>query len=196
MEWFSAGAFIMVKSILKKFVKKCVFILLLTSSLIANAGLTIGVHNNSWQEPLPISYVDTNTSQVVNEDRLGTFSTISLGVGYEDLFTKRWRYGFDFQAHYGTVDLHKLESFGSPRNYTQTFSFGGKINYRVSKTFSFGPLLSVHYNTIKNIGNGVGFNALLNMDFDIFDETRLVQTLGTTQGSKTLTYSIGLNRIF
>lgn len=177
-------------------VKKLLFVLFFLSSHVVHAGFTMGIHNNSWQEPLPISYVDTNTSLVVNEDRLGTFSTVSVGLGYEDLITKRWRYGFDLQAHYGTVDLHKLESFGSPRNYTQTFSLGGKINYRVSKTFSFGPLLSAHYNTIKNIGSGFGFNALLNMDFDIFEETRLVQTLGTTQGSKTLTYSIGLNRIF
>lgn len=177
-------------------VKQIVFILFFASPLLVKAGLTMGLHNNSWQEPLPISYVDPNTSQVVNEERLGTFSTTSLSLGYEDLMTRRWRYGFDVQAHYGTVDLHKLASFGSPRNYTQTISLGVKLNYRVSKTFSFGPLLGIHQNTIKNIGTGIGYSALLNLDFDIFDDTRLVQTIGTTQGSKTLTYSIGLNRIF
>ncbi len=188
MERFSTGTLIMVKQI--------IFILFFASPLLVKAGLTLGLHNNSWQEPLPISYINPNTNRVVAEERLGTFSTISLSLGYEDLITKRWRYGFDVQAHYGTVDLHKLDSFGSPRNYTQTISSGIKLNYRVSKTFSFGPLLGIHQNTIKNIGSGIGYSALLNMDFDIFDDTRLVQTIGTTQGSKTLTYSIGLNRIF
>ncbi len=160
------------------------------------ADFTGGLSTNSWQEKLPITYTDPLTTLKVNKDFLGTFSTVSLSVGYENLFSKRWRYAIQSAYHFGEVDFHKLESFAGPRKSLRTISSDIKLNYRASKTFTFGPMASIHTNTIKDVGSGFNYSLLFNMDFEIFEDTRLSQTLGTVTGSNTLAYSLALIKIF
>ena len=160
------------------------------------ADFTGSISSNSWQEKLPITYTDPLTTTKVSKDFLGTFSTVSLSVGYENLFSKRWRYAIQAAYHLGEVDFHKLDSLAGPRKSLRTISSDIKFNYRVSKTFTFGPQASIHTNTIKDVGSGFNYSYLFNMDFEIFTDTRLSQTLGTVAGSDTLAYSLALIKIF
>ena len=171
-----------------------VFLLLLSVNSFAD--FTGSISSNSWQEKLPITYTDPVTAGKISQDFLGTFTTLSLSVGYENLFSKRWRYAIEAGYHMGEVDFHKLQAFVGPRKSLRTISSDIKVNYRVSKTFTFGPQLGLHTNTIKDVGSGFNFSALLNMDYEIFDDTRLAQTIGTVAGSETLAYSLGLIKIF
>ena len=85
------------------------FYMILSTKSFAN--FTSGISSNSWQEKLPITYTDPLTSTQVKKDYLGTFSTVSVNIGYENLFSKRWRYAIQAAYHLGEVDFHKLESF-------------------------------------------------------------------------------------
>ena len=172
------------------------FIFLIIFSNKSFAEFIGSISSNSWQEKLPITYTDPVTAGKVSKDFLGTFTTLSLSVGYENLFSKRWRYAIEAGYHMGEVDFHKLQAFVGPRKSLRTISSDIKVNYRVSKTFTFGPQLGLHTNTIKDVGSGFNYSALLNMDFEIFDDTRLMQTIGTVAGSETLAYSLGLIKIF
>ncbi len=165
-------------------------------SLQTLADFTGSLSSNSWQEKLPITYTDPVTTGKISKDFLGTFTTVSFSAGYENLFSKRWRYAIEAGYHFGEVDFHKLQSFVGPRKSLRTISSDIKINYRISKTFTLGPQLGLHTNTIKDVGSGFNYSALLNIDFEIFDNTRLLQTIGTVGGSETLAYSLGLIKIF
>ena len=173
-------------------VKNISFLILLFASLTSQAKFLVGVSSYSWQEVLPVTYTDQTSGLQVNDARLATFSTLGLNIGYERLLAPRWLGSTEIVYQTGTVDFQTLSAYASPRKYTQTIFLNSKLNYRISKVFSIGPELWLNYNNIQTLGSGLNFSGLFNLDYNILYDTKIVQTFGTTGGSGTLSYSIGL----
>ena len=185
MDSAKSGAHIMVKLIVA-------FILLATSQ--ANAEFYVGLQNNSWQDVIPVSY--TNNGTPTTFYALTTFSTLSVGGGYENSFSTRWRYNADFYLHSGTADIHKIQGTVSPRKSVVSQWISGKVNYRISKTFSMGPQIVVNSIEVRGAGSSTSLGALINSEIEMHQNYRLVQTFGSMNDSGTIAYTIGVQRYF
>lgn len=173
------------------------FLLLIFLSHTCFAGnFYAGILNNSWQDVLPVKFRDSITGNNVTTYALTTFSTLSLGGGYEGEFGKRWRYSGDLYAHNGTADIHKLVGTISPRKSVTSLWFSSKINYRQSKTFNYGPQLVVNSISLPDVGSATSLGLLLNLEFEMYENLRLIQSFGTMNDSGTIAYSIGLQKYF
>ena len=162
----------------------------------AYATFFAGVQNNSWQDVIPVTYTDPATSQKVVFYALTTFSTVSVGGGYEGQFSTRWRWVTDLYLHTGTADLLKIQGTVSPRKTISSQWLSGKVNYRVSKTFSIGPQVVVNAIQVPDTGSATSLGVLINSDIEMSDSLRFIQTFGTMNDSGTIAYSIGLQKLF
>ncbi len=162
----------------------------------AKAGYFVGFQNNSWQDAIPVTYTDSGTGQRVTFYATTTFSTISAGGGWEGLYAVRWRYAVDAYLHTGTADLLKIQGSVSPRKNISSQWVSGKINYRISKTFSLGPQLVVNSIQVPDTGSATSLGLLLNSEIEMYDNLRFVQTYGTMNDSGTIAYTIGIQKLF
>jgi hypothetical protein len=172
------------------------FITLFLFCHTAQAGLYMGLMSNSWQDVIPVTYRDSTSGNQVTTYALTSFSTISAGGGYEGQFALRWRYSADLFAHTGTADIHKLVGTVSPRKNATSVWFSTKINYRQSKTFNYGPQLVVNAIQLADVGTATSAGLLLNLEFEMYEGLRLIQSFGSMNDSGTIAYSIGLQKYF
>lgn len=189
MDSARSGARIMVSLLVNLFVS---FILFL--SFQAKAEFYVGMQNNSWQDVIPVSY--TNNGTPTTFYALTTFSTLSVGGGYENSFATRWRYNGDVYIHTGTADIHKIQGTVSPRKSVVSQWVSGKISYRISKTFSMGPQIVFNTIEVRGAGSSSSLGALINSEIEMHPEYRLVQTFGSMNDSGTIAYTIGIQRYF
>ncbi len=157
---------------------------------IAQADFLIGASTHSWQEKIPV--IIGNQSDVI----LSSFSSVGIGLGYETLFQKRIRYGVMLNYVKGETDLHKIENANGPRRPFKAILLNNKIHWRFSKTFSFGPSVLYSSNQISEDAPVSTIGGYLEFDFDVFDNVRLTQALGSMSDSGQLAYSLTLSRIF
>ena len=162
----------------------------------SQAGYFMAIHNNTWQDAIPVSYTDSATSQKVTFYATTTFSTLSVGGGYEGLYATRWRYAVEAYYHNGTADLLKIQGTVSPRKTIAAQWLMGKVNYRISKTFSLGPELVINSVQVPDTGGSTSLGLLINSEIEMFENLRFIQTFGTMNDSGTIAYSIGLQKVF
>ena len=189
MDASGAGAFSMVNHI------KCfIFVFLISSPALAS--FYAGIQNNSWQDVIPVKFRDSITGANVTTYALTTFSTLSAGGGYEGQFGLRWRYSADVFVHSGTADIHKLIGTVSPRKSVASEWLSLKINYRQTKTFNYGPQLVVNSIQVPDVGSATSLGLLVNLEFEMYENLRLIQTFGTMNDSGTIAYSVGVQKYF
>lgn len=182
MELAESGAYLMVKFFL--------FLFIFVTTSMAQAAFLAGISANSWQEKIPVV---VQGSQV---DAMTSFSSYGLSLGVDFLFSTRVRYGLIFSYLSGDADLHKLDNAVSPRRRFSSMWLTNKLHWRVTKTFSFGPSLVVNQRKIDKLDSALSVGGFLDFDYDIFNEVRLTQSLGTMSDSKQLAYSFSLSRRF
>jgi hypothetical protein len=159
-------------------------------SSAARAEYIVGVSTNSWQELLPV------VVQNVQSDALSTFSSLGVSLGYQFHFSDRFLALSSLALMSGSVDVHKQTNAIAPRRNFTSLWFSNKLMWRSTKTFSYGPNIVANYRKLEGASSVLSFGAFLDMDFDIFEEVRLTQSLGTMSDSKQIAYSISLNRVF
>jgi hypothetical protein len=175
---------------------KNILILFLLVSVKAQAGFFFGVQNNSWQDAVPVTYTDSTTSQKVTYYATTTFSTLSASAGYENLWGVRWRWALEGSYHTGTADLLKIQGTVSPRKTISSQWLSGKLNYRMSKTYSIGPQLVGNMIHVPDAGSATSLGFLINSEIEMSDKFRFIQTFGTMNDSGTIAYSVGLQKVF
>lgn len=165
------------------------FIFLLASS-ISEAAFLVGVSTNSWQEKIPV------VVQSVETQAMTSFSSYGLNLGTDFLFAKRIRYGVMFSYLNGEADLHKLDNAVSPRRRFNSMWLTNKLHWRMTRTFSLGPSVVVNQRKIDGLDAAISAGGFLDFDYDLFEQVRLTQSLGTMSDSKQLAYSFTLVRRF
>lgn len=172
-------------------VKKILFFILVSGvSSVSSAAFLAGISSNSWQEKIPV------VVQSVEQEAMTSFSSYGLNLGVDFLFSTRVRYGIMLSYLSGKADLHKLDNAVSPRRNFYSSWLTNKIHWRVTKTFSFGPSMVVNYRKIDSLDAAVSAGGFLDFDFDLFDQVRLTQSLGTMSDSKQFAYALTLVRRF
>lgn len=153
--------------------------------------ISTSLNRNVWQENVAVSYNDTKTNN------LTTFSSWSVGIGYEFKIAKRYIYGPSIEVHTGDADVHKInESLISPRKKFSAFWFNNPIIYRVTKTFNVGLSPTLNYRSGDGLGKVLSAGIILLTEYEMFDDVKLKQHIGTFGNSNQLSYSIGLSRSF
>ena len=71
-----------------------------------------------------------------------------------------------------------------------------KINYRQSKTFNYGTQLVVNSIQLADVGSATSMGLLINLEFEMYENLRLIQAFGSMNDSGTIAYSIGLQKYF
>lgn len=156
----------------------------------AKAEVTAGVGIFSWQEKVPVSL------NSVRFDTNATFSSLGPSVGYESLLTQRYRFGVTFSYHSGVVDILKLDGAVSPRRNYKSYWLAGKMLYRWTKTFAFGPNVLYSQKQIQDLPDSTSYGLFMNFEYDLFSEVKLIQSLGSVGDSGSLAYSFNLVRSF
>lgn len=172
-------------------VKTILFLLFCLATSVSPAALLVGVSTNSWQEKIPV------VIQSVEQDAMTSFSSYGLNLGADFLLSTRVRYGIMLSYLSGKADLHKLDNnAATPRRNFYSSWLTNKVHWRVTKTFSFGPSVVLNYRKIDDLSAAFSAGGFLDFDFDLFDQVRLIQSLGTMSDSKQLAYSLTLARRF
>lgn len=171
-------------------VKISLFLLFCVMASISEAALLAGISTNSWQEKIPV------VVQSVQTDAMTSFSSYGLNVGADFLFSPRVRYGVMLSYLSGKADLQKLDNAVSPRRNFYSSWLTNKLHWRLTKTFSLGPSVVVNYRKIDGLDSATSAGGFLDFDYDIFDQVRLTQSLGTMSDSKQLAYAFTLVRRF
>lgn len=185
MDFTKSGAYIMVKNL-----KYFSLAFLLFFSLSVQADFLIGVSTNSWQEKIPVVVAN------VEDQAMTTFAGYGPNLGFDFLLTNRIRYAMLISYLVGRADLHKMENAVTPRRNFYSSWFSNKIHWRVTKTFSFGGNFILNYRQIDELDAAISTGGFLDFDFDLFNEVRLTQSLGTMSDSRQLAYSLSLIRKF
>lgn len=182
MELTNSGAFSMVK----------IFLALISFAFFntARANMVVGLSTNSWQELVPV--VVSN----VQSDALSSFTSLGVSLGYQYYFTDRIVNTTSVAFLTGSADVHKQTNAIAPRRNFTSYWLADKVVWRSTKTFSFGPNLVANYRKLESASAVLSFGVFMDFDFDIFEEVKLTQSLGTMSDSKQLAYSISLNRVF
>lgn len=171
----------------RKFVS---LIFVLSFSTASQAAFLAGISTNSWQEKIPVLV------QSVEREAMTSFSSYGLNLGVDFLFSTRIRYGLMVSYLSGKADLHKLDNAVSPRRNFYSSWVTNKIHWRLTKTFSVGPSMVLNYRKIDDLDSAFSAGGFLDFDFDLFNQVRLTQSLGTMSDSKQFAYSLTLVRRF
>ena len=166
------------------------FLLLVTFSQVSHANFLAGISTNSWQEKIPVI-----VSSIPN-DVMTSFSSYGVNIGVDTLFQTRIRYALMVSYLSGKADLHKLDNAISPRRNFNSTWVTNKLHWRITKSFSFGPSVVFNYRKIDGLDAALSSGAFLDFDFDLFEQVRLTQSLGTMSDSKQLAYALTLIRKF
>lgn len=156
----------------------------------ARAEFVVGVSSNSWQELVPI--IVSN----VESTALTSFTGLGATGGYQMNLSDRLRNLTAVSMLSGTADVHKQSNAVAPRRNFTSIWLSDKIIWRSTRTFTFGPNFVLNNRKIDNLGAVTSLGLFLDIDYEIFQEVRLTQSLGTMSDSKSLAYSIAINRIF
>lgn len=156
----------------------------------ARAEIVVGVSSSSWQELIPviISNVESNA--------LTSFTGMGALAGYQFSYAERIRNLTAVSIYSGTADVHKQTNAVAPRRNFISYWLSNKIIWRSTRSFTFGPNFVINNRKIDNLGAVTSLGVFLDIDYEIFQEVRLTQSLGTMSDSKQLAYSIAINRIF
>jgi len=183
MERNGTGAYFMVKKI-------TIFCSLFISQL-CYAEFSVSMNRNLWQENVAVSYNNTKS------DQLTTFSSWSFGFGYDFNITKRYLYTPSIEYHFGDADIHKVdETLISPRKKFSAIWFNNPLIYRVTKTFNIGLSSTFNYRSGDGIGKVLSAGLIFLTEYELFDDVKLNQNIGTFGDSKQISYSLGLSRYF
>ncbi len=177
-------------------VKYIFTVLLMLSAQSALAGFYVGLQNNSWQDVIPVTYTDATSGQKVSFYALTSFSSISVGGGYDSLLSTRWRYFADLYYHSGNADILKIQGTVSPRRSFTSEWISGCVSYRFTKTFSIGPQLVINAVSVKDAGSATSLGLLIHSQIEVSNNYRFIQTFGSMNDSGTIAYTIGLQRYF
>jgi hypothetical protein len=184
METTNSGAYFMVNIL-------CIFIILFGGFIKAySADSFAGLAASSWQENVLID----NQGQLANQ--LGTFNSVSLETGINFLFNKRYYYDLSVAYNSGKVDIHLLPAAVSPRKSFKAIWLNNKFSHRVSQTFSTGAAFVINSRQIEGLDQNLNVGLFITFDFDLYEEVRLSQTIGTMGDSKQTAYSLGIKRLF
>lgn len=156
----------------------------------ARAEIIAGISTNSWQEVLPIQIAN------VQSDALSSFTGLGVSLGYQYNYAERIRYVTSLALVAGSTDVHKQSNAIAPRRNFNSIWFSNKVVWRSTRSFTFGPNFVLNYRKIDDLQGIMSFGLFLDIDYELFQEIRLTQSLGTMSDSKQLAYSISLNRIF
>jgi hypothetical protein len=178
------------KSGARVMVKLCFFFFTTLAFSTGHAGFLVGMSSSSWQETIPLSVDGIPVVQ------LASFSSFGLQTGFDFLINRRVRYGIIYSYLPGQVDIHKLSNTVSPRRRFIYHSLTNKLHWRKTKTFSFGPNVSVNSGQIDGLNRTVNLGLYLDFDFDLSNRFRLTQSLGTVSDSRKLAYSLNLFLLF
>lgn len=171
-------------------VKTYLFLILFLAVSSAQAAFLAGVTTSSWQEKIPV-VVQGNQAEAMT-----SFSSYGVNLAMDFLFSTRVRYGLGVSYFSGIADLHKLDNAVSPRRNFSSAWLTNKLHWRVTKTFSFGPSFVVNYRKIDGLDAATSAGGFLDFDYDLFEQVRLTQSLGTMSDSKQLAYAFALVRRF
>ncbi len=157
---------------------------------LAHAEFVAGVSSSSWQElvPVVVSNVESNA--------LTSFTGLGASMGFQLNFAERIRNITSLSIYSGTADVHKQTNAVAPRRNFVSYWLSDKVIWRSTRSFTFGPNFVLNNRKIDNLGSVTSLGLFLDIDYEIFQEVRLTQSLGTMSDSKQLAYSIGINRIF
>ena len=182
MESFKSGFCRMVKLIVSLF-----FIFFIN---IARAEFLLGVSTNSWQELVPVII------QNVQSDALTSFTGLGVSTGYQYKYTDRMYIIASVSFLSGTVDVHKQSNAIAPRRNFTSYWISNKLIWRSTKSFTYGPNLVINYRKLDELQPVLSYGVFIDLNYEIFQEIRLTQSLGTISDSKQIAYSISLNRVF
>ena len=156
----------------------------------AKAEFVVGVSSNSWQELVPIIISNVESSA------LTSFTGLGASGGYQMNIGERFRNLTSISVLSGTADVHKQSNAVAPRRNFSSIWLSDKVIWRSTRTFTFGPNFVLNNRKMDNLGAVTSLGIFLDIDYEIFQEVRLTQSLGTMSDSKSLAYSIAINRIF
>jgi hypothetical protein len=156
----------------------------------AQAQFMVGASVGSWQEKIPVTIASALSEAPT------TFTASSIGVQYEMLFSKRYQYQVGLNYYMGRADLQKLENVVVPRRKMTSIWLANSLAWRMTKTFSFGPQIVINQTTVDLLDPSTSLSLFMAVNYDIFDDTRFVQTFGTVGNSGQLAYTVGLTRSF
>ena len=156
----------------------------------AKAEFVVGVSSNSWQELVPIIISNVESSA------LTSFTGLGASGGYQMNIGERFRNLISISVLSGTADVHKQSNAVAPRRNFSSIWLSDKVIWRSTRTFTFGPNFVLNNRKMDNLGAVTSLGIFLDIDYEIFQEVRLTQSLGTMSDSKSLAYSIAINRIF
>ena len=165
-------------------------LLILLFSLNSHAAITAGVGLFSWQERVIYNINDNKL------DANASFTSFGPIIGNESLLSLRYRGGVNIYYHSGVADVLKVDGALPTRHNFKSIWFSGKVLYRVSTTFAVGPNVFTSQKQMQNLPDAVTGGIFLNFEYDIFDQVRLIQSLGTLGDRGLLAYSFMLNRSF
>ncbi len=171
-------------------VKLAVSLLSVFAMSQANAEYVVGVSSNSWQELVPIIVSNVESSALTSFTGLGALGGYQMNLG------ERIRNLSSVSILSGTADVHKQSNGVAPRRSFSSIWLSNKIIWRSTRTFTYGPNFVLNNRKIGDLGTVTSLGFFLDIDYDIFQEVRLTQSLGTMSDSKSLAYSIAINRIF
>ena len=172
-------------------VKKIIIFYCLLLSQYTYGQVSVSMNRNLWQENVAVSYNDTKSYQ------LTTFSSWSFGLGYDFNITKRYLYTPSIEYHFGDADVHKVdETLISPRKKFSAIWFNNPIVYRVTKTFNVGLSSTFNYRSGDGLGKVLSAGLIFLTEYELFDDVKLNQNIGTFGNSNQISYSLGLSRFF
>ncbi len=169
---------------------RCSLILLILFSLKSHAAVTAGLGLFSWQERVNYNINDSKP------DANASFTSFGPIIGYETPLSTRYRGGVNVYFHSGVADVLKVDGAIPTRHNFKSVWFSGKVLYRLSTTFAVGPNAFTSQKQMQNLPNAVTGGIFLNFEYDLFEQVRLIQSLGTLGDRGLLAYSFMLNRSF
>ncbi len=165
--------------------------LILIFSVNLNAAVTVGAGVYSWQEKVLTS---TDLEGVGSN---ASFSSVGPTIGVEGLLSLRYLGALNFTYHSGVVDIIKTASANVSQRYNyKSYWMAGKLLYRFTKSFSVGPNVVFGQKQIQTLPETASAGLFLNLEYNLFPQTRLIQSLGTMGDSSLLAYSFVLQKSF
>lgn len=157
---------------------------------VAQAKYIVGVSTNSWQESVPVVVLN------VESKALSSFTSLGVSLGYQYNYSNKARIVSVITYLTGSADVHKQTNIIAPRKNFNSYWVSNKLIWLWAKTFTLGPNFVINYRKLEASQAVLNYGLFIDMDYDLFKEVRLTQSLGTISDSKQIAYSISLNRIF
>lgn len=142
----------------------------------------------SWQEEVAV--------EGLSGLELATLTLSGVGVGYEFLKNKRWRYGVSGYILTGDANLHALGSGNSARRNSSAVVGEARVIYRMTKTLALGGIGTFGQTQLSATSKGTNFGAYFALEYDLNPSIRFTQSVGTVGMSSSLAYAFSLSQAF